>query len=73
MAVDLLTVDLRHRAALVTGGGRGIGAAGDLTAAPSNGTSKRGISALTKSIAKELGPEGIRVNAVASHAIATEG
>jgi 3-oxoacyl-[acyl-carrier protein] reductase len=48
------------------------GAAGDLTAAPSYGASKGGINALTKSMARELGPEGIRVNAVAPHAIATE-
>jgi 3-oxoacyl-[acyl-carrier protein] reductase len=48
------------------------GAAGDLTAAPSYGASKGGVNALTKSIARELGPDGIRVNAVAPHAIATE-
>ena len=48
------------------------GAAGDLTAAPSYGASKGGVNALTKSMARELGPDGIRVNAVAPHAIATE-
>jgi 3-oxoacyl-[acyl-carrier protein] reductase len=48
------------------------GAAGDLTAAPSYGASKGGINALTKSMARELGPEGIRVDAVAPHAIAIE-
>jgi 3-oxoacyl-[acyl-carrier protein] reductase len=37
------------------------GAAGDLTAAPSYGASKGGINALTKSMARELGPEGIHV------------
>ena len=46
--------------------------AGDLTAAPSYGASKGGVNALTKSMARELGPDGIRVNAVAPHAIATE-
>jgi 3-oxoacyl-[acyl-carrier protein] reductase len=48
------------------------GEAGDLTAAPSYGASKGGVNALTKSMARELGPDGIRVNAVAPHAIATE-
>jgi NAD(P)-dependent dehydrogenase (short-subunit alcohol dehydrogenase family) len=123
------TLDLRDRVALVTGGGRGIGAAtsrmlarcgamvavnylanreraarvadeitagggkavavaadvadpaqaaamveeaGDLTAAPSYGASKGGVNALTKSMARELGPDGIPVNAVAPHAAATE-
>jgi 3-oxoacyl-[acyl-carrier protein] reductase len=40
------------------------GAAGDLTAAPSYGASKGGVNALTKSMARELGPDGIRVNAI---------
>jgi 3-oxoacyl-[acyl-carrier protein] reductase len=48
------------------------GQVGDLTAAPSYGASKGGVNALTKSMARELAPWGIRVNAVAPHAIATE-
>jgi 3-oxoacyl-[acyl-carrier protein] reductase len=48
------------------------GQTGDLTAAPSYGASKGGINALTRSLARELGPDGVRVNAVAPHAIATD-
>jgi 3-oxoacyl-[acyl-carrier protein] reductase len=48
------------------------GEVGDLTAAPSYGASKGGVNALTKSMARELAADGIRVNAVAPHAIATE-
>ena len=48
------------------------GQTGDLTAAPSYGASKGGVNALTRSLARELGPDGVRVNAVAPHAIATD-
>jgi 3-oxoacyl-[acyl-carrier protein] reductase len=48
------------------------GQTGDLTAAPSYGASKGGINALTRSLARELGPDAVRVNAVAPHAIATD-
>jgi NAD(P)-dependent dehydrogenase (short-subunit alcohol dehydrogenase family) len=36
-------------------------------------TSKAGVNALTKTMAKDLGPHGIRVNALAPGCIATEG
>lgn len=48
------------------------GKTGDLTAAPSYGASKGAVNALTKSLARQLGPDGIRVNAVAPHAIETD-
>jgi 3-oxoacyl-[acyl-carrier protein] reductase len=48
------------------------GRTGDLTAAPSYGASKGGVNALTRSLGRELGPGGVRVNAVAPHAIATD-
>jgi 3-oxoacyl-[acyl-carrier protein] reductase len=48
------------------------GQTGDLPASPSYGASKGGINALTRSLARELGPDGVRVNAVAPHAIATD-
>ncbi len=48
------------------------GKTGDITAAPAYGTSKGAINALTKSLARQLAPYGIRVNAVAPHAIETD-
>jgi 3-oxoacyl-[acyl-carrier protein] reductase len=47
------------------------GKIGDITAAPAYGTSKGGINALTKSMARQLAEYGITVNAVAPHAIET--
>lgn len=48
------------------------GKVGDLASAPSYGTSKGAINTFTKSLARELAPYGINVNAVAPHAIETE-
>jgi len=44
---------------------------GDNSTAPCYGASKGALIVLTKSLAKELGPFGINVNAVAPHAIIT--
>lgn len=48
------------------------GKMGDITASPVYGTSKGAITTLTKSLARQLAPYGIRVNAVAPHAIETD-
>ena len=45
---------------------------GDITSAPGYGSSKAGGDALMKALARQLAPCGIRVNAVAPHAIETE-
>ena len=45
---------------------------GDITSAPGYGPSKAAIDCLTKSLALELAPYGVNVNAVAPHAIETE-
>ena len=47
------------------------GQRGDNTTAPCYGSSKGALSVLTKSLARQLGPYGINVNAVAPHAIIT--
>lgn len=48
------------------------GKVGDIASAPSYGSSKAAVIALTKSLARSLAPYGITVNAVAPHAIETE-
>lgn len=48
------------------------GKIGDITSAPGYGPSKAGIDALTKTLARQLAPYGINVNAVSPHAIETE-
>ena len=45
---------------------------GDITSAPGYGSSKAGGDALMKTLARQLAPYGIRVNAVSPHAIETE-
>ena len=47
------------------------GKRGDNNTSPCYGASKGGIITLTKSLARQLGPHGINVNAVAPHAIMT--
>ncbi|MFQ3620870.1 MAG: SDR family NAD(P)-dependent oxidoreductase, partial [Spirochaetales bacterium] len=64
---------------MIKGGGGKIvnissiaGKTGDLTAAPVYGASKGGVNAFTKSLARQLAPYRINVNAIAPHAIETE-
>ena len=48
------------------------GKIGDITSAPGYGSSKAAVDALTKTLARQLAPYGINVNAVSPHAIETE-
>lgn len=48
------------------------GKMGDIASAPGYGASKAGVIALTKTLARELAPWGVTVNAVAPHAVETE-
>jgi 3-oxoacyl-[acyl-carrier protein] reductase len=48
------------------------GKMGDITSAPGYGSSKAGMDALTKTLARQLAPFGINVNSVSPHAIETE-
>jgi 3-oxoacyl-[acyl-carrier protein] reductase len=70
--VEAALPHLRRRPGAIVNVSSIAGKIGDLTAAPSYGASKGGVNALTKSLARQLGPAGIRVNAVAPHAIATD-
>ncbi len=45
---------------------------GDITSAPGYASSKAGMDALTKTLARHLAPYGVRVNGVSPHAIETE-
>lgn len=45
---------------------------GDITAAPAYGTSKGALTTFTRSLARQLAPYQVRVNAIAPHAIVTE-
>lgn len=48
------------------------GKMGDIASAPGYGPSKAGMIALTKTLARELAPWAVTVNAVAPHAVETE-
>lgn len=48
------------------------GKIGDITSAPGYASSKAGMDALTKTLAMQLAPYGVNVNAVSPHAIETE-
>jgi 3-oxoacyl-[acyl-carrier protein] reductase len=48
------------------------GKMGDITSAPGYGSSKAGVDALTKTLARQLAPYGVNVNGVSPHAIETE-
>ncbi len=48
------------------------GKTGDITSAPGYGSSKAGMDALTKTLARQLAQYGINVNGVAPHAVETE-
>jgi len=48
------------------------GKMGDITSAPGYGSSKAGVDALTKTLARQLARYGINVNGVSPHAIETE-
>ena len=48
------------------------GKMGDITSAPGYGPSKAGVDALTKTLARQLAPYHVNVNAVSPHAIETE-
>jgi len=48
------------------------GKMGDITSAPGYASSKAGMDALTKTLARQLAPYGVNVNAVSPHAIETE-
>ncbi|MEJ5377912.1 MAG: SDR family NAD(P)-dependent oxidoreductase [bacterium] len=48
------------------------GKMGDITSAPGYASSKAGMDALTKTLARHLAPYGVRANGVSPHAIETE-